>query len=131
MSVEIVDGEVALEFFGDEFPDFLKGEEKERCPHPSPLPDFSPISMTERRVVVLQKNRGLRMQKQVPLAGGSVAIGIDIEWDHTGARFSGKIEGEVHDDRGNFIEAAVEQDSDGKGRAHIEGGHAEDTQHNC
>ena len=55
---------------------------------------------------------------------GSVEVGGKASWGgKNGVEVSGYAKGEVHDDKGNYAKAEVEQKSDGTGNASVSGGH--------
>jgi len=57
-------------------------------------------------------------------SGGSVVMGGECTWGGSeGTTYSVYGNFEAHDDRGNYAEASVTQNSDGTGSASISGGH--------
>lgn len=57
-------------------------------------------------------------------SGGSVTLDLSVDWGGSqGTTFSGSINAEAHDDRGNTVEVRVEQSSDGSGSATVSGSH--------
>lgn len=69
----------------------------------------------------------LEKNMRVLAAGGSGAVELDIKWggrDGVEVNFGGR--GEIHDEKGNFVNIKAEQNSDGTGHINISAGHKEE-----
>lgn len=82
---------------------------------------FSQVDKTIRKVA--QQNE-VEVKSFRP--GGSVEATVTFEWDGKEKKSTFEVSGEVHDDKGNYIEADIRQDSDGKISGDVTAGHEED-----
>ncbi len=78
---------------------------------------------------LMQKMRDIARggNKFAPLmskAGYSAGVKAEIEWgSDDGVEFNASCHGKFHDDKGNYVEVKVEQDSNGIGRASVSADH--------
>jgi hypothetical protein len=57
----------------------------------------------------------------------SVKVEVEISWgDNNGPNYSGKVSGEVHDDKGNSVEVSVRRDNDGETKVNASAEHNAD-----
>ena len=75
----------------------------------------------------IQKGVLERNAERAPLKSGhSVEVKIEANWGgKDGSDISVGVSGEIHDDKGNYVEGEIKQDSSGEGSATVSAGHEE------
>ncbi|HZY10671.1 MAG TPA: hypothetical protein VFF29_05905 [Bacteroidota bacterium] len=85
--------------------------------------DMSPISSGAVEVIPIKS----REKNNEDKAGGSGKVGFEYSWGgKDGGEFRGYVEGEVHDESGNYVEGRAEQNSKGEGSVGVYGGHKDE-----